>query len=314
MLKVLCREARLIKVIMIKSQYELQVLINGKPVREYAKDGRTYVEAKSGSTYSIKFKNNTWKRVLAVFSVDGIDVLKGKSASEADSGYVVSGYGTLEIKGFRVNNETEAAFKFFEKGNGNGYAEVKGNASSAGVIGVRIYSEKEKPVVINTVFVDRPVYIDRPVPVYPRPYWSSRLSYDYSCDTYGDTSATYSSNVSNSSLGGVLRSKSSDSNEGVIGGTSTRSVPVAKSLMSLNDQSEKPRGFDMTTGWGDSVESKVTTVSFERGMLTEQIEILYASRESLIQMEVKLDNTPQVAIPSAFKSLEFCAPPPNWRG
>lgn len=305
---------------MNKSQYELQVAINGKPVREYAKDGRTYVEAKSGSTYTVKFKNNTWKRVLAVFSVDGIDVLKGKSASEADSGYVVSGYGSIEIKGFRVNNDTEASFKFFEKGNGDGYAEVKGDASSSGVIGVRVYSEKEKPVVINTVIVEKPIYIDRPV--YPRPYWRSRLSYegsttdwmekDYSTsnnDTIGTKCADYTSAASPMSFNCSVSDYSAELPRG---GTSTSST--LRSMSKKLSIEEKPKGFDMTTGWGDSVESKVTTVQFERGSLVEQIEILYASRESLIQMGVKLDNSPQISIPSAFKSLDFCSPPPGWKG
>jgi hypothetical protein len=71
----------------------------------------------------------------------------------------------------------------------------------------------------------------------------------------------------------------------------------------------------MATSWGQAVESKVTTVKFDRGELVSQIEILYASRESLIQMGVKIDSVPEVAFPSAFNSnLNFCSPPPGWKG
>ncbi len=322
-MKVLCREARLIskKEIMKKSQCELTVCINGKPVREYANEGRAYVEAKPGSTYSLKFKNNTWGRILAVFSVDGIDVLKGKSASDADTGYVISAQSTVEIKGFRIDNDKEASFKFFEKGNGNGYAEFKGDASSSGVIGVRVFSEKEKPVVVKTVFVDRPVFIDRPVYTdpYPRPYWRSGISYDnatYSSATGGHEGTACCDFMS---VDDTVRGGSSTPTKG---GTTTRSaVPLSartKSLMSFSSPvipQETPKGFDMTTGWGDTVESKVTTTVFEKGTLIEQIEILYASRESLVQMGIKLDNALQILIPSAFdKKLEFCSPPTGWKG
>lgn len=309
---------------MKKSQYELAVQINGKPVKEYVKDGRVFVEAKSGSTYSLKIKNNSWGRILAVFSVDGIDVLNGKKASEADSGYVISAQNSVEIKGFRVNNDKEASFKFFEKGNGNGYAEVKGDASATGVIGVRIFAEKEKPKPI-TVKEYVPVYIDRPV--YPRtPYWYD-LTYSTSAsDGYSTTLGDIrSQNTTTTQTAPGISSRELDMSSVTVNycqssiPTATKSSAKGLSANVLRSFApsveEKPRGFDMTTGWGDSVESKVTTVSFEKGNIVEQIEIFYASRESLSQLGIKFDSIPEVAFPSAFDSgLNFCTPPPGWRG
>jgi len=308
---------------MKKNQLELIVCINGKPVREYVKDGRVYVEAKSGSSYSLKVKNNTWGRILAVFSVDGIDVLKGKSAAEADSGYVIAAQNNVEIKGFRVDNDKEASFKFFEKGNGNGYAEIKGDASSTGVIGVRIYSEK---IVLPTVKEYVPVYIDRPVPVYPRPYWYD-MTYrgDMSstvCDsteTYVDTLNCFNSKVPVSDCADSETLTQTKSSILRARGTESSTQPSSRRFMRMQSDSqveEKTRRFDdMTTGWGQAVESKVTVVTFDRGELVSQMEILYASRESLTQMGIKFDSLPEVAIPSAFNSsLNFCSPPVGWKG
>ena len=293
---------------MKKNEFELFVCINGKPVREYAKDGRIFVEAKAGSTYSIKVKNNSWKRILAVISVDGIDVITGKSAIETDTGYVISGYNNLEIKGFRVDSDREASFKFFDKGQGKGYAEIKGDVSSSGVIGIRVYSEKvvPPPVIVKEYI---PVYVDRPIPYYP-----PQRVYPY---PYDMTYTTCNSSVSDGLLISSTCNYSTDlssvkvgSGQGQSGASNLlRSLNfcASKKISAQSVEDEKPKGFDLTTGWGDSVESKVTTVTFEKGDLVSEMEIFYASRESLTQMGIKFDSIPEVSFPSAFnKKLDFC--------
>ncbi len=143
---------------MHKSNYEVNVLVNGKPVREYYQDGKFYIEARQNTEYSIKLKNHGHKKIMAVISVDGIDVLKGKNATEAESGYIVNPYSTTEIKGYRIDDDKVATFKFddgkksystqveqkfdkkkLEKVQKGQIAPSKNN----GVIGVRIWEEKE---------------------------------------------------------------------------------------------------------------------------------------------------------------------------
>ncbi len=134
--------------------YALEVLVNGRPVQEYYKDQRSFIEARSGTEYTLRFRNNSWKRVLAIFSVDGIEVLKGKAAAQADNGYVVDAFSTIEIKGYRIDDKTVAAFKF--SGGKQSYSvvvgaetkdpvtgEVKQDKSDRnnGVIGVRVFEE-----------------------------------------------------------------------------------------------------------------------------------------------------------------------------
>lgn len=125
--------------------YEVNILVNGNRCKQYSHNGKLFIEAKKGSEYSIEIKNNQWKRILAVASVDGLDVLNGKPAKEDGNGYVVNGYNTLKIDGFRVSNEKVAKFLFDYKGGSYAASKEDGSERNVGVIGVRLFSEKEKP-------------------------------------------------------------------------------------------------------------------------------------------------------------------------
>ncbi len=160
--------------------YEINVLVNGNRCRQYPHNGKLFVEAKQGSEYSIEIKNNTWQRILAVSSVDGLDVLSGKSATEDGNGYVINGYSSLKIDGFRVSNEKVARFLFDYKGGSYAASKEDGSERNVGVVGVRIFTEKVKPPPPPTIIREehhhhhdhykyppyRPWW-DRP----GRPYW-----------------------------------------------------------------------------------------------------------------------------------------------
>lgn len=147
---------------MNKSNYEVNILINGKPVREFYHNGKFYIEARQNSEFSVKLKNHSHKKILCVLSIDGIDSLKGKPGSEAESGYVLNPYSSTEIKGYRIDDNSVASFVFTDgkqsystevkcEFNQEKIQEVKeGKASPSknnGVIGVRIYEEKEPKVI-----------------------------------------------------------------------------------------------------------------------------------------------------------------------
>ena len=118
---------------------DVNILVNGHSVAKYYKDGKTYIEAKDGSEYEIQIKNNYFNRVLAVASVDGLNVLTGKLASTEDGGYVINPYNSYKIKGFRYSDEKVGAFKFTSKK--NSYAEEKQVSENCGIIGVRIFND-----------------------------------------------------------------------------------------------------------------------------------------------------------------------------
>jgi hypothetical protein len=108
--------------------------------------GDTWVEGKDQKEYSLKITNQCSTRVLAVVSVDGLNVLNGKKAGFEDSGYVVD--REVIIPGWRKSADNTAAFYFTYPG--DSYAERVGKGQNVGVIGVAFFAEKTRPVEIDS--------------------------------------------------------------------------------------------------------------------------------------------------------------------
>src|SRR5215470_13454747 len=69
------------------------------PIYDYG--GRRYVVGKPGNEYSIRVRNSSGGRVLAVMSVDGVNVITGETASTNQSGYVFAPGENADIAGWR---------------------------------------------------------------------------------------------------------------------------------------------------------------------------------------------------------------------
>src|SRR5262245_33561364 len=57
---------------------ELQVLVDGQPAPRFAHDGETYILGQMGARYTLRIWNRSPRRVEAVVSVDGRDVVDGQ--------------------------------------------------------------------------------------------------------------------------------------------------------------------------------------------------------------------------------------------
>lgn len=115
--------------------------------------GSYYVLGQRGQRYSIHVKNRTRRRLEAVVSVDGRDVITGeRSRSFTRRGYVLNSYRFVNITGFRTSKNHVASFRFTSVG--NSYARKMGSSwYSIGRIHVAVFRE------------NRPVaYIPRPRP------------------------------------------------------------------------------------------------------------------------------------------------------
>ena len=126
---------------MYKSNYEVKILVNGHPIKEYYKDGKTYIEGRKGIEFSLKIKNNGFKKILAVPTIDGLSVLSGKEAGYNSPGYIIDGYDSLIIDGWRTSNSEIAKFYFTNPK--NSYSKRTNKKDNLGVIGVAIFREKE---------------------------------------------------------------------------------------------------------------------------------------------------------------------------
>lgn len=262
---------------------DVDILVNGKPVRQYAHNSRVFIESKHWTEYTIRIKNNHWLRRLVIVSVDGINVLDGQAGGGSKNGYVINGYSSLEVKGFRTSNEVVHPFQFNRKD--RSYAAnsdaTGGDTTNCGVIGVEVYAEYEKPVMYNLTAV---------------PNWT--------ITTWGSTGrgSTYVPTYTCNSLG-------AGSHEGLmLGATSCNfmnsSLPVADCA-----PIERKRGFDMGTEFSErEVEDRVHEVEFEIGAKLTSFSIYYASREALIDMGVPVIRTTQISFPEPFPT-KFCKPP-----
>lgn len=116
---------------------------DGRELTIYRKDGRQYVVGEPGRDYEIRVRNHGSRRVLAVTSVDGVNVLSGETASSEQSGYVVGAYDQARIEGWRKNLSEVAGFYFTRLP--DSYAARTGRPDDVGVIGVALFREKSAP-------------------------------------------------------------------------------------------------------------------------------------------------------------------------
>ncbi|CAN7577275.1 hypothetical protein LJR066_004079 [Acidovorax sp. LjRoot66] len=105
----------------------------------YAK-GEYWVAGRPGARYAVTVHNRLGERVLAVPSVDGVNVLSGETAAWDQRGYVFSPYERYQITGWRKSSSEIAAFEFSSAG--NSYAGRTGRPANVGVIGVALFREQ----------------------------------------------------------------------------------------------------------------------------------------------------------------------------
>jgi hypothetical protein len=105
--------------------------------------GRAYVVGKPGNEYQVTVRNRQREEVLAVVSVDGVNVVSGETANPAQTGYVLSPSQAYDIQGWRKNLSETAAFYFTALP--DSYAARTGRPDNIGVIGVALFRKKQAP-------------------------------------------------------------------------------------------------------------------------------------------------------------------------
>lgn len=263
----------------------MHVHVNGRACKEYSHNGNTYIEARHGTNYTVKVRNDNPHRVMIVVSVDGLDVISGKAAAETDTGYIIDAYGNLDIKGYRISDDDCASFIFTSRGKSY-VQQTKGDARNCGVIGLRAFSEKTNWTTLPYVF-----------PTYSTTYTTTALPLTTT------TNYWYLPNAGNTTTGiGNISSYNCSINCSNV--SSTPAAATSGVLRSMN--------FDTGTGWGGKVEQSVQKVSFEKGIMLTEMTMYYASIEALEEMGVDTKPLPKVAtMPQAFG---YCKPPKGWVG
>jgi hypothetical protein len=113
---------------------------NGNPLPTFATGRDNLAQGEVGQRYMIELVNQSANRFEAIVTVDGLDVLDGRSGSLSKRGYLLQPFATVDIDGFRQSMDEVAAFRF---GSVRGsYAAQKGSDRNVGVIGVALFGER----------------------------------------------------------------------------------------------------------------------------------------------------------------------------
>ncbi len=267
----------------------------GQVLPVYTHQGRHYVAGRPGARYAVRVYNQAGSRIMAVMSVDGINVVSGDNASWDQNGYVFSPWQRHDVAGWRKSQAQVAAFEFTALP--NSYAARTGRPDNVGVIGVALFRERALPVP--------PV----PSPA-PRPYDGA-----HGAGGAGGAGGSGRDSAAKSEAGSQRAGRSAESADRASADASARQAPAAepaarKSLGSSNDyaagsgasSSSATTASDaralsrpapqpdakLGTGHGARENAWVNYTEFERTRSTpdEIITIYYDSRANLVAQGV----------------------------
>lgn len=139
------------------SGFELDVIVNGRPLTEYFARGRTYVEALQGAEYELRLRNSSPDRVAVALSVDGLNTIDARHTSAWNaSKWVIEPYQTITINGWQMS--TERARRFYFTNERDSYGAKLGQTANLGVISAVFYKERRP---ITPVTPPYPIYRER---------------------------------------------------------------------------------------------------------------------------------------------------------
>jgi hypothetical protein len=144
--------------VVTRGGFEVEVLVNGRSLEEYAARGRYYVEALEGAEYELRIRNPFGERIAVALSVDGMNTIDARRSSAWEaSKWVIGPYQTITISGWQMSSSRARRFYFTTER--DSYGAKLGRTANLGVISAVFFRERQ-PVVI----------VVPPPPRRPRPY------------------------------------------------------------------------------------------------------------------------------------------------
>ena len=272
------------------ANYAVQVLMDGAPARSFSYQGESFVLGTLGERYTLRVHNRTSRRVEAVVSVDGRDVVDGKPGDFRNKhGYLIPAHGSVDIDGWRLSQSQAAAFRFSTVA--DSYAARMGTAREVGVIGVAVFPER----------IVRPV----PQPYYPRPCCVDR----YNDDELSCPSPMRERQAAPAQAMEAPREKSAKSG-------------AARDSVASEAPMNRP---GLGTEFGERVHSRIEEVDFVRqspGTPAAILGVRYNDREGLIALGVDVDGygyhdddsqLRRTADPFPSSPRRYACPPEGWR-
>ncbi len=127
----------------IYPSFQIEVLVNGRPVTEYHAKGKTYVEALHGAEYQLRLRNSSPDRVAVALSVDGLNTIDARHTSAWNaSKWVIEPYQTITISGWQMSSERARHFYFTNER--DSYGAKLGQTANLGVISAVFFRERRR--------------------------------------------------------------------------------------------------------------------------------------------------------------------------
>lgn len=260
----------------------------GRVLPTFDHRGRTYVLGARGQRYLVRVRNHSPRAIEAVASVDGRDVVDGRPSALEKRGYVVEPYGEVTIDGFRLGDESVAAFRFGSVA--RSYAARMGDARDVGVVGVAVFPERPRPYA-------------RPYP-YPYPRPNPRDEYD-----------PYRGDASN---------REAPSAGAPQGGAEAQRTPAPEAVPPAQRHAEASRP-GLGTEFGEVRDSPVREVAFERASPRPEtvLTLRYDDRRGLVALGIDVDRWSYAGTSDAWlrgsaqpfrRDGGYAQPPPGWNG
>ena len=269
---------------MIKRNYEMEIRINGNSVKEYFHNHKTYIEGRKGSVFSIKLRNNSSERALFVPTVDGLSAIDGKDGSFDSRGYILDAHSSMNVDGWRLNDNEIAEFYFSTVE--DSYRKRKNKGKNVGSIAVAVFREKEKnnfcyPSVTIPPYKPIEPYVPH-TPAFPHQPWKKPFE-----DELYPTPRIY--NGTN-----MLRA------------SGTNDMCCTSSMQNCSQ--------DVGTGFGQTKASEVISVDFDRENKYDTVlEVFYNSRKQLSKIGVDFNRRRYlISEPNSFPNERgYCERPNN---
>lgn len=263
----------------------------GNTLQKFHHRGQAFAMGRMGQRYNLRVTNHTGRRVEAVVTVDGRDVMSGEPGDyKSQRGYLVPAYGSILIDGFRTSLSEVAAFRFTTPG--DSYSSRMGTPENVGVIGAAFFPEAAPPPP-----PPRPVYRYRPA----RPYeYDRRKSDSYEGKGAGGGGI--------GSAGPTLEAESA-------------AKPSARSAPSGQAYRDEDASSNIGTQYGEQTDSQVVEVQFQRARPSRPDQVLvvrYDDRDGLERRGIRTYPRPEPRVyrqpegPSAFPVNRFAPPPPPY--
>jgi hypothetical protein len=129
--------------------FEMEILVDGRPLEEYLARGTTYVEALAGAEYEVRVHNPLPYRVAVALSVDGLNTIDARHSTAWNaSKWVIEPYGTINISGWQMSSERARRFYFTSER--DSYGAKLGQTANLGIISAVFFRERRPfPVRIS---------------------------------------------------------------------------------------------------------------------------------------------------------------------